>query len=311
MSKKKAFLVFLSLLTILVYAALIVDIVAYQMWKQQVASEAEKKYWWVNPEYLDFYPYHMTLRGKILLAAAFADVVLWLAYLSVRFRRRKVALASALASIILISTTFNIPASGDSTVHVNVFAVIDDEIIERELVEETCTVYDMLNESWKEQFRVEFHVKYGIGLHTEKTYTSTLELLDVAIKAFGWHPHMESPYGDTLHLLIFISGEPNLDMHGFSSPCQRAIIVKWLGVDKTFKALNHELGHQYLLPHCSNWQCYMNAEWCLDFGNGFCDNCKNKILENPAFILEIIDCPHRHGHGGGGGQFPIIGGRIY
>ena len=303
-------LLILIVLTVLVYSTLIVDIIAYQMWKQQVASEAEKKYWWVNPEYLDFYPYHMTLRGKILLATAFADVVLWLTYLSVRFRRRKVALVSALASIILISTTFNIPASGEPIVHVNVFSVIDDEIVKRELVEETSLVLDMISESWKEEFGVVFDVKYGIGLLTEKTYTSTLELLDVCIRAFHWRPYMKSPYGDTLHLLIFITGEPNLDMYGFSSPCQRAIIVKWLGVNKTFKALNHELGHQYLLPHCSDWHCYMNVEWCLDFGAGFCDNCKNKILENPAFILEVIDCPHRHGHGGGGGQFPLTGSRM-
>jgi len=90
MSKKKAFLVFLSLLTILVYAALIVDIVAYQMWKQQVASEAEK-YWWVNPEYLDFHPYHMTFKGKILIASSLSVIILWLIYLSILLKKRKLS----------------------------------------------------------------------------------------------------------------------------------------------------------------------------------------------------------------------------
>jgi len=308
MNYKKALLIFLSLLTILVYTALIADIIAYQMWKQKIIKETER-YWWVNPEYLDFHPYHTTFKGKILIASSLSVIILWLIYLSIRLKKRKFP-PTALASIILISAAFFIPASGESTVHVNVFSVIDDEIIKRELVEETSLVLDMISESWKEEFGVVFDVKYGIGLLTEKTYTSTLELLDVCIRAFHWRPYMKSPYGDTLHLLIFITGEPNLDMYGFSSPCQRAIIVQWLGVNKTFKALNHELGHQYLLPHCSDWHCYMNAEWCLDFGNGFCDNCKNKILENPAFILEVIDCPHRYGHGGGGGQFSITGGRL-
>jgi len=90
MSKKKAFLVFLSLLTISVYAALIVDIVAYQMWKQQVASEAEK-YWWVNPEYLDFHPYHMTFKGKILIASSLSVIILWLIYLSILLKKRKLS----------------------------------------------------------------------------------------------------------------------------------------------------------------------------------------------------------------------------
>ena len=54
--------------------------------------------------------------------------------------------------------------------------------------------------------------------------------------------------------------------------------------ERTIKEVYHELGHNFGLIHCHDWDCVMHSSNSIEEvdlkGNTYCNNCKNLLLKN-------------------------------
>lgn len=55
--------------------------------------------------------------------------------------------------------------------------------------------------------------------------------------------------------------------------------------ERTIKEIYHELGHNFGLIHCRNWDCVMHSSNSIEQvdlkGNYYCNNCKSQLSVNP------------------------------
>jgi len=53
-------------------------------------------------------------------------------------------------------------------------------------------------------------------------------------------------------------------------------------LERTYKEIMHELGHNFGLLHCKDWQCVMHSSSGIEEvdlkGSLYCDNCKSNLL---------------------------------
>ena len=53
--------------------------------------------------------------------------------------------------------------------------------------------------------------------------------------------------------------------------------------ERTMKEILHELGHNFGLKHCLDWDCVMHSSTSIEEvdikGNSFCKNCKSRIIK--------------------------------
>lgn len=89
-------------------------------------------------------------------------------------------------------------------------------------------------------------------------------------------------------VLTFVFGEAQLSgKHSVVSVCRlheefyTGISNEKLLLERTIKEILHELGHNFGLKHCDNWECVMhsslNVEQVDIKGNSYCKACKDKI----------------------------------
>ncbi len=96
-------------------------------------------------------------------------------------------------------------------------------------------------------------------------------------------------------VLTFIFGEAQLDgKHSIVSVCRlheefySGESNENLLLERTIKELLHELGHNYGLHHCVNWDCVMHSSPGIEEvdikGNSFCSSCAAKVLGYKSYF---------------------------
>lgn len=89
--------------------------------------------------------------------------------------------------------------------------------------------------------------------------------------------------------LTFVFGEAQLNgKHSILSVCRlheefySGISDEKLLLERTIKEALHELGHNYGLRHCINWDCVMHSSHGIEEvdikGNTYCSSCVSKII---------------------------------
>jgi len=90
-------------------------------------------------------------------------------------------------------------------------------------------------------------------------------------------------------VLTFIFGEAQLNgKHSIVSVCRlheefySGITDEILLKERTLKEVLHELGHNFGLKHCIDWDCVMHSSTSIEEvdikGNFYCNECKKKII---------------------------------
>jgi archaemetzincin len=93
-------------------------------------------------------------------------------------------------------------------------------------------------------------------------------------------------------VLTFVFGEAQLNgKHSVISVCRlheefySERTDETLLKERTLKEILHELGHNFGLKHCVNWDCVMHSSTSIEEvdikGNSYCNNCRSKILFLP------------------------------
>jgi archaemetzincin len=89
-------------------------------------------------------------------------------------------------------------------------------------------------------------------------------------------------------VLTFVFGEAQLSgKHSVVSVCRlheefyTGISNEKLLLERTIKEILHELGHNFGLKHCDNWECVMHSSMNIEQvdikGNSYCKVCRGKI----------------------------------
>jgi len=293
--------------TIIYLILLLIGIVAHNNW---VAEEIHKRPEYSQP-YLHYEGFFDTQIGIVSFYIGGGLFLTWIVALPFLFdgikskNRKNVRYAVALLLPLMLLSVSLLPIvkAEEETVYIDVYGVLDEEAWEsftywcyKSWIETSVNIYYA---SHNVIFR--FHGWYYWLSDNNKIYID--DLLYEAINENYWH-WGKTVLGESMEIMIVVTGQGVTGQLGFSPPFERALIVESQAYTlKGFTTLMHEIGHQFMLSHCGDPWCFMNSTAIeLNMAVDYCRGCSQLIDQHKREIVYFPPPPRPRGsyHGGGG-----------
>ena len=278
-SSKFQFAVLVLLIVTVVYViALYQSVQAYINYKRSMIEEhpwTDFEPFWISPFANGF--------GMFLVILTFSWISLG-GYLSVKGKAIKGSVL-VIITLLFFATTLIGLTKADTTVAVDVLCAYDKEMEERTSFGKSYLVYakehlDRMKNAYKNDFDIEFSYNWTTW-ESDDAKTDLWDLLIDAMTQLDWYWSK-----DGLELLIVLTGQ-DAEGYGLSFPWDRAMIMRFDRVYGITDHQYHEMGHQFYLRHCGVWNCWMNPDYCLVFGECYCENCKSTIMANRELLVKM------------------------
>jgi hypothetical protein len=287
-----------GILTIIMTLLALYNVHRYYLWK----DERIKYYSSLGIPEPDLKDFSATSFGENVRILCYSLVIVWMSagfIILIRSRRcpRK-ALSLAVASGLLLSS---LPFFSAPTVHAPICEINVDWTydIYCKYDDYMGQVYDSIS-LMQNYFLSTFNIQF---VFYENQFVVTdagcgYDILSEAIEIRNWYWNKSYPIQDINTgeiidyfycqlLIVFVPVDRITDVYGISLCWKRALLVAVGNNVDEFQVLCHELGHQFLIGHCSESGCFMNVESCSNFvSNHYCDSCKSMIQKHANDFLK-------------------------
>jgi len=322
---RRAILVLLVTLTIVIVVATYYHNIDYQRYYEEKIQEAIDK--GIHPDFATPDPWHVWGKGPLIVPSGLFIISVWgtIAVLKVRekwFKKPKDLLKLALFLIPLTVTaqvygegiqhqhrTIPVQAASPSETDVNVLFAGDEEFMAGQIyvqgyylktvVEEGIPLYfipgvfPVVRDRFKDQLGINLIFHGWAEWDSDDTVLDAIAMLDEAIDDLDFYRGMIWN-GVVIDMLVCYTYQ-DMDMRGLSPFTWNALIIEYWDWNTDPCTLQHEMSHLFGTLHCEEAWCVMNPTYVTAYWQ---PGCVAEMLRNKDyFTRHFLEIEHSPGGG--------------